>query len=112
MAISSIQNPITASSLIEQNNASKVNSGATTGASSGAGSAAKSSSLSFDQLLNEVNTSQNESDTMIQKLAAGEDVDLHQVLIASEQADISLRVALAIRDKLVESYREVMRMSV
>jgi flagellar hook-basal body complex protein FliE len=72
----------------------------------------KSTGASFDSLLNSLNQSQNNSDALIQKLAAGEDVDLHQVMIATEQADISMRVALAIRDKLVDSYREVMRMSV
>ncbi|MBI5712076.1 MAG: flagellar hook-basal body complex protein FliE [Chloroflexi bacterium] len=48
----------------------------------------------------------------IQKLAAGENVDLHQVLIAAEQTDIAFRVALSMRDKLVEAYQEVMRMQV
>jgi flagellar hook-basal body complex protein FliE len=33
-------------------------------------------------------------------------------MIASEQSDISFRVALAIRDKLVEAYRDVMHMNV
>lgn len=52
------------------------------------------------------------SDQAIQKLAAGENVDLHQVLIAAEQTDIAFRVALSMRDKLVEAYQEVMRMQV
>lgn len=68
--------------------------------------------VSFNQMLDSLNKSQGDSDALIQKLAAGEEVDLHQVMIASEQTDISFRVALAIRDKLVEAYREVMRMSV
>ena len=46
------------------------------------------------------------------KLAAGEEVELHQVMISAEQTDISFRVAMAIRDKLVEAYQETMRMSV
>ena len=74
--------------------------------------AEQSSSLNFDQMLETLSQTQNESDALLQKLAAGEDTDLHQVMIASEQMDISFRVALAIRDRLVESYREVMRMAV
>jgi flagellar hook-basal body complex protein FliE len=70
------------------------------------------SSVNFNELLDSLNQTQTDSDTLMQKLAAGEDVDLHQVMIASEQTDISFRVALAIRDKLVDAYREVMRMSV
>ena len=68
--------------------------------------------LSFSKMLDALDQSQEESDTLVRKLAAGEDVDLHQVMIASEQNDISFRVALSIRDKLVEAYREVMRMAV
>ena len=52
------------------------------------------------------------SDQAIQKLAAGENVDLHQVMIAAEETDIAFRVALSMRDKLVEAYQEVMRMQV
>ena len=46
------------------------------------------------------------------RLAAGEEVELHQVMIAAEETDISFRVAMAIRDKLVEAYHETMRMNV
>jgi flagellar hook-basal body complex protein FliE len=66
----------------------------------------------FNQALDSLSQSQNASDALIQKLAAGENVDLHQVMIASEQTDIRFRVALAMRDKLVEAYHEVMRMQV
>ena len=70
------------------------------------------SGLSFQQALDALSQSQLESDTLIQKLAAGEDVDIHQVMIAAEETDVQFRVALAIRDRLVETYREVMRMNV
>lgn len=66
----------------------------------------------FNQALDTLSQSQNASDALIQKLAAGENVDLHQVMIASEQTDIKFRVAMAMRDKLVEAYHEVMRMQV
>jgi flagellar hook-basal body complex protein FliE len=68
--------------------------------------------ISFGKMLDSLSQTQAESDALIQKLAAGEEVDLHQVMIASEQSDISFRVALAIRDKLVEAYRDVMHMNV
>jgi flagellar hook-basal body complex protein FliE len=72
----------------------------------------QSSGVSFDQMLDSLNNTQTQSDTLIQQLAAGENVDIHQVMIASEQTDISFRVAMAIRDRLVDAYREVMRMNV
>jgi flagellar hook-basal body complex protein FliE len=33
-------------------------------------------------------------------------------MIATEENDVNFRVALAIRDKLVDAYREMMRMSI
>jgi flagellar hook-basal body complex protein FliE len=68
--------------------------------------------FSFQQALDSLGQTQMESDALIQKLAAGEDVDIHQVMIAAEETDIQFRIAMAIRDRLVDSYREVMRMNV
>ena len=72
----------------------------------------KAQNLSFNELLENLSNTQHTSDDLIQKLAAGENVDLHQVMIAVEQTDVSFKVAMAIRDRLLESYREVMRMNV
>ena len=46
------------------------------------------------------------------QLAAGEPVELHDVMIAMEEADLSLRLALQVRNKLVEAYQEIQRMQV
>lgn len=67
---------------------------------------------SFDSMLQNLSQSQNYSDDLMAKLAAGEDVDLHQVMIASDQTDISFKVAMGIRDKLVDAYKEISRMNV
>jgi flagellar hook-basal body complex protein FliE len=74
--------------------------------------AAKNLGNTFEQALQSLSQSQADSDQLIEQLAAGENVDLHQVVIASEQTDIQFRIALSIRDKLVETYKEVMRMAV
>ncbi len=67
---------------------------------------------SFDSLLQSLNETQLTSDDLMSKLAAGEDVDIHQVMIAADQADISFKIAIGIRDKLVDAYKEISRMSV
>jgi flagellar hook-basal body complex protein FliE len=67
---------------------------------------------SFADALSGLSKTQENSDALIQQLAAGEDVDIHQVLIAAEQTDINFRIAVAIRDKLVDAYREIRNMSV
>jgi flagellar hook-basal body complex protein FliE len=66
----------------------------------------------FDSLLQSLNQTQQTSDDLMTKLAAGEDVDIHQVMISADQADISFKIAIGIRDKLVDAYKEISRMSV
>ena len=66
----------------------------------------------FENMLSSLNQSQMNSDDLIQKLAQGENVDLHTVMIGMEENNINFNVALGIRDRLVEAYREVMRMQV
>jgi flagellar hook-basal body complex protein FliE len=67
---------------------------------------------SFQDMLSSLNDSQANSDNLVQKLSLGENVDLHQVMIGMEQNDVNFRVAVAIRDKLVDAYREMMRMQI
>jgi flagellar hook-basal body complex protein FliE len=67
---------------------------------------------SFSNVLSSLNESQTNSDNLIQTLSTGGNVDIHDVTIASEENDVNFKVAMSIRDKLVDAYREVMRMSV
>lgn len=62
--------------------------------------------------INKVNEGQIQSDKLTEKLARGENVDLHQVMIASQKASISFQATMEIRNKVVEAYQEVMRMQV
>ncbi|MFT8319491.1 MAG: flagellar hook-basal body complex protein FliE [Bacillus sp. (in: firmicutes)] len=62
--------------------------------------------------LNSVNNAQNESDVLTNKLANGENVDLSQVMITSQKANITMQATLEIRNKAVEAYQEMMRMTV
>jgi flagellar hook-basal body complex protein FliE len=92
--------------LTSPTNTASIQSGITTGAANNV------TGLDFKQTLESLSDMQNTSDNLISQLAAGENVDIHQVMIANEQTDISFRVAMAIRDQLVNTYREVMRMAV
>lgn len=47
-----------------------------------------------------------------QQVAAGNEASLHAVMIAGKKADISMRLAVQIRNKLLEGYQEIMRMQV
>ena len=66
----------------------------------------------FENMLTSLNQSQLNSDGLIEKLAQGESVDLHTVMIGMEENNVNFNVALGIRDRLVEAYREIMRMQV
>jgi len=88
-----------------------VNSSSAAG-KSGLTGATQDLAKSFESILQDLSQTEQNSDSLVQKLSAGEDVDLHQVMIAQEQTDISFKVAMAVRDKLVEAYKEVMRMNV
>jgi flagellar hook-basal body complex protein FliE len=62
--------------------------------------------------INQVNKSQLEADSMTEKLAQGENVDLHQVMITQQKANITLQATLEVRNKVIEAYQEMMRMQV
>ncbi|SES79686.1 flagellar hook-basal body complex protein FliE [Anaerobranca gottschalkii] len=62
--------------------------------------------------LMEVNRLEKEADTLTKKLAAGENVDLHDVMIATEKANIALQLTVQVRNKAVDAYNEIMRMQV
>lgn len=66
----------------------------------------------FKDALNNVNKSQVESDVLTQKLVLGENVDLHEVMVAAQKASITLNATMEMRNKVVEAYQEIIRMPV
>ncbi len=74
------------------------------------------SGVSFDetlkQFVTDVNSLQNQASESIEKLATGEIEDVHQVMIAVNEASTAMEFMLEIRNKIVEAYQEIMRMSV
>jgi flagellar hook-basal body complex protein FliE len=73
-----------------------------------------SNQTSFSELLknsiDSLNESQVKSDQITNELAAGKDVNLDEVMIAAQKANISLTAATEFRNKAVEAYQEIMRM--
>lgn len=53
-----------------------------------------------------------QADQLAQKLITGEVSDFHEVAAQLKQSDLSFKFSLQVRNKLVDAYREVMRMSV
>ena len=74
------------------------------------------SRTSFSSMLQrsvaEVNQLQNQADSSIEQLIVGRSRNLHETMIALEKADISFRLMMEVRNKIIEAYNEIMRMQV
>ncbi|HHY92282.1 MAG TPA: flagellar hook-basal body complex protein FliE [Firmicutes bacterium] len=72
--------------------------------------------MSFGQVLGEylqeVNQLQLDAVDKTRQLVAGEDIELHQVMLAAQKAEIALELTQTVRNKVVEAYQEIMRMQV
>ena len=70
----------------------------------------------FSQLvsqgLEQVNGAVLDSQVDMQRLASGEVDNLHQVMLRMEQSRLSFQLMLQVRNRLLESYQELMRMQV
>lgn len=66
----------------------------------------------LNNALNDVNKLQIESEQLNQAFAMGLNDNIHQVMIASEKADIALQFTIQVRNKVLEAYQEIMRMPV
>lgn len=62
--------------------------------------------------LEQVHVLQSDADEAVWQLAAGETDNLHHVMTTLERASLALELTIAIRNKLVEAYQEIMRMQV
>lgn len=58
----------------------------------------------------QVDQSQQQYDDAIRAVERGEVDNLHRVMIAQNQAQLSLKLAVEVRNKLVDAYKEVNRM--
>ncbi len=63
-------------------------------------------------LAQEANTAQLVADSKLQDVAAGRGKDLHGAVLSMEKADIQFRLLTQVRNKVIEAYREIMRMQV
>jgi flagellar hook-basal body complex protein FliE len=71
---------------------------------------------SFQNLLGEfvgeVNARQVAAGDAIAGLMSGKNVSLHQAMISMEEASVSFQMMVEVRNKLLDSYQELMRMQI
>jgi flagellar hook-basal body complex protein FliE len=60
--------------------------------------------------IEDLNASVGSAEASIAKLATGKAVELQDVMISLERARISVQAFVQVRNKLVESYQDLMRM--
>ncbi len=66
----------------------------------------------LSNLVSEVNEKKAVSNQATAGLLEGKNVSLHQAVIAMEEASISFQLMVEVRNKLLDSYQELMRMQV
>lgn len=66
----------------------------------------------FENALDNYIDNENKVDEDIYKLSVGESDDLHNLMINTQKAEISLDLVIQLRNKALEAYNEIMRMGV
>jgi flagellar hook-basal body complex protein FliE len=92
----------------------------TQGLGASAGAAATSTTaaqpVSFSKILGnavqEVNSKVNAAETAKGQLLSGETGNVHQAMIAVQESSVAFSLMVEVRNKLVDSYQELMRMQV
>lgn len=63
-------------------------------------------------MVDEVNRKQAAAGQAVADLQSGNNVSLHQTMIALEEASVSFQLMVEVRNKVLESYQELMRMQI
>ena len=53
---------------------------------------------------------EDQAASIVEGLMTGQGVDVHQAMIATQKADLSFEMALAVRGKAVAAYQQIMQM--
>ena len=81
-----------------------------------ASSAASLEGPSFGDILKdsiaEVNRVQIDADKAIENLATGKSANIHGTLLQMQQAELSMRMLMEVRNKVITAYQEIMRLQV
>ena len=82
--------------------------GPATGGQSGASSFVNHLRSAVDK----VDAAQGKRDSIIEAMVTGEVGEVHDVMIAAEEAQLSFELMLEVRNKLIDSYQQIMQMQI
>jgi flagellar hook-basal body complex protein FliE len=63
-------------------------------------------------IVDETDKQQQIADTGVKQLVTGEAESIHEVVLTTARADLAFRLMMEIRNRLIASYQEVMRMQI
>ena len=66
----------------------------------------------FQKMFDEVNSEQIQAEKKVAEMVAGRNKDIPATMMAIEKADVSLKMFMAVRNKMVSAYEEMMRMQI
>ncbi len=72
----------------------------------------QSFSQTIKTMVNDVEKHQKEADISVQKFALGENKSIHETMIALQKADVSMKLMLQVRNKMMNAYQEIMKMPI
>jgi len=64
------------------------------------------------KMVSEVNAKQMDAAQSVNALQGGQNVPLHQAVISMEEASVSFQLMVEVRNRLMDSYQEIMRMQI
>ena len=77
---------------------------------------AKGFGLNFSDLLkgklNQTNALLQEADSLTMRFASGENIGVHEITTMMEQASVSLQLTMELRNRALDTYRELLRLQV
>jgi flagellar hook-basal body complex protein FliE len=83
----------------------------TIGKQDGAGSSATAFADSLGRMIESTNATDGEANVAVGRMLDGSG-DVHEAMIALQQADMMLQLTVQVRNKLVQAYQDIMRMPV
>jgi flagellar hook-basal body complex protein FliE len=66
----------------------------------------------LENSIEKVNDYQSQADTAIKEMIAGRNKNIHETMLTIERADTSLKLMMQVRNKILDAYKEIIRMQI
>jgi flagellar hook-basal body complex protein FliE len=86
--------------------------GGSTGAAAPVNPAGSDFGSMLSNAISQLSGIENTTTNLVSRAAAGDNVDIHDVMIATQTESLAFNTAVQVRNKLVEAYQQIMQMQV